>query len=176
MGGRGPFYGPERRSQAISDAFPVAWRGFELRADRGLPGKEPLHAVRLAPADDLLIGDPTPTALFDWSVYNRGAMTLHALRARVGDEAFFDTLRTYTARFHDGNVTTEDFIAVAEEVSGQELDDLFWAWLLETEVPDIPELGWYRDDFPNVPRSKAVALARVIGWAAWLCGRVEIDL
>ena len=48
-------------------------------------------------------------------------------------------------RFHDGNVTTDDFVRIAEEVSGQELDDLFYAWLFETEVPDIPELGLYRD-------------------------------
>lgn len=95
-----------------------------------------------ANSDDLLIGDPTPRYLFDWLVYDRGAMTLHALRARIGDEAFFETLTTYTERFHDANVTTDDFIAVAEEVSGQELDDLFQAWLFETEVPSIPELGW----------------------------------
>lgn len=95
-------------------------------------------------ADTLLIGNPAPDRLFDWLVYSRGAMTLHALRARVGDEAFFDTLRTYAERFRDGNAVTDDFIAVAEEISGQELDDLFHNWLFETEVPAIPELGWYR--------------------------------
>lgn len=35
-------------------------------------------------------------------------------------------------------VTTEDFIAVAESVSGRELDELFQAWLYDDVMPDLP--------------------------------------
>jgi aminopeptidase N len=87
------------------------------------------------------IGDPGPDDLFDWAVYGRGALTLHALRLKVGDEAFFDSLRTYAARYRHGNAATEDFAGVAEEVSGQQLDEFFQAWLFETELPVIPEMS-----------------------------------
>jgi aminopeptidase N len=86
-----------------------------------------------------ITGAPTPQKLFDGAgVYNRGAVVLHALRLTVGDDAFFDTLRTYAADFKYSNTTTEDFIAVAERVSGQELDDFFQAWLFDPIVPELP--------------------------------------
>jgi aminopeptidase N len=98
-------------------------------------------------ATPFLIGDPTPDALFDRRVYERGALTLHALRLEIGDEAFFELLRTYAQRYQDSNATTEDFIALAEEISGQQLDDLFDAWLYTERLPDIPQMDLYLDDF-----------------------------
>jgi aminopeptidase N len=95
------------------------------------------------------IGDPGADHLFNGAVYQRGALTLHALRLEVGDEAFFEILRTYTARFAYSNATTADFIAIAEEISGQELDELFDAWLYQILIPDIPELDLYRVDFAS---------------------------
>ncbi len=86
-------------------------------------------------------GNPPPDALFNRGVYLRGALTLHALRLRAGDEAFFATLRAYYARYQYGNATTEDFIAVAEEVAGEPLGDLFDAWLYAPALPDLPEMG-----------------------------------
>jgi aminopeptidase N len=84
-------------------------------------------------------GDPGPADLFSpLMVYERGALTLHALRLRVGDEEFFTILRMWTARFRNGNATTEDFMALAEEVSGEQLDDFFESWLFELALPDLP--------------------------------------
>lgn len=59
---------------------------------------------------------------------------------RVGhcDDVFFDILRTYYDRFKYSNASTADFIAVAEEVSGQDLGDFFDAWLFEDEMPELP--------------------------------------
>lgn len=92
-------------------------------------------------------GDPGPNALFNQGVYQRGGMTLIALRAKVGDDVFFEILRTYHDRFKYGNVTTEDFVGVAEEISGMELSDFFQDWLYGEEIPDIPELNLLRSDF-----------------------------
>jgi aminopeptidase N len=84
-------------------------------------------------------GDPGPVDAFSPTiVYERGALTLHALRLTVGDEAFFTILRTWTARFHNGNATTEDFIALAEEISGEQLDDFFKSWLFSPALPTLP--------------------------------------
>ena len=86
-------------------------------------------------------GDPGPAleTLFSSSVYDRGAMTLHALRVQVGDEVFREILRTWAGGSAGEAVTTADFVALAEEESGQELDALFQTWLYTPEKP--AELG-----------------------------------
>ncbi|MDP9383542.1 MAG: M1 family peptidase [Chloroflexota bacterium] len=87
------------------------------------------------------VGRQRAENLFNPAVYYGGALTLHALRVRVGDESFFRILRTYYDRYRDGNAGTEDFIAVAEEVSGRDLHSFFAAWLYGEELPPIPEMG-----------------------------------
>ena len=97
------------------------------------------HHARLADQpQDLLLADPGPELMFDDRVYKRGALTLHALRTRVGDEAFFTLLRTWVERHRGGTVTSADFERLAAEVAGEELDDLFEAWLRRTELPELP--------------------------------------
>ena len=83
--------------------------------------------------------DPGPANLFNPTVYQRGAATLHALRGTVGDDAFFSTLRTYVDRFSGGTASTADFIAVAEEVTGEDLTAFFDAWLYQDVAPPLPE-------------------------------------
>ncbi len=86
-------------------------------------------------------GEPPANRLFNAGVYYWGALALHALRLEVGDETFFDILKTYHERFADGNARTADFIAVAEEVSGKELSEFFDSWLYSEELAPIPALG-----------------------------------
>jgi hypothetical protein len=88
---------------------------------------------------DLVIGDPGPEQLFDSPVYDRGAMTLHQLRLAVGDDDFFRIVRKWARRYAGENVTTYQFIALAERISGQQLDDLFEAWLFTPGRPAIEE-------------------------------------
>jgi aminopeptidase N len=92
-------------------------------------------------------GDPGPNTLFSGVVYQRGALTLHALRLAIGDEAFFETLQTYTKTYENSNARTADFIRIAEQVSGQNLQSLFNAWLYAFEIPDMPELDLYWIDY-----------------------------
>ncbi len=92
-------------------------------------------------------GNPGSDDLFNFGVYYRGALTLHALRERVGDEAFFRILQTYYQRFRDSNASTADFVAIAEEVSGQPLQEFFEAWLYAEDMPDIPEMELYFSDY-----------------------------
>ena len=86
-------------------------------------------------------GKPSPRDLFNRGVYLRGALTLHALRLTVGDEAFFAILKTYYMRYQGGNATTADFVGVAEEISGQDLGAFFDEWLYAPVMPDIPDMG-----------------------------------
>jgi len=83
-------------------------------------------------------GDPGPDQLFAPSVYFRGALTVHALRRTIGDDAFFSTIQTYLKRFAGGNASTEDLKAVAEEISGVELDPFFDEWLYQPILPVMP--------------------------------------
>ena len=85
-------------------------------------------------------GLPEADDLFNDGVYLRGGLTLHALRLEVGEAAFFEIMQAYVARFQGGNVETADFVAVAEEISGQDLADFFDEWLYGDTVPAIPEL------------------------------------
>jgi aminopeptidase N len=86
-------------------------------------------------------GEPLPDDLFNSTVYLRGGMTLAALHVRVGDETFANILKTYYDRFQYGNASTADFIAVAEEISGEDLGEFFNGWLYEEDMPPISELG-----------------------------------
>jgi aminopeptidase N len=81
-------------------------------------------------------GDPGSVGrLFATPVYDRGAMTLHALRLEIGDRAFFRVLRRWATQNAHGTVATADFIALAERVSGKQLDRLFRVWLYRPEKP-----------------------------------------
>jgi aminopeptidase N len=83
-------------------------------------------------------GDPGADDLFGSSVYNRGGMVLHALRIAVGDTAFFTILKNWAAEKANGNATTPEFVALAERVSGKQLDSLFQAWVYGKKRPPRP--------------------------------------
>jgi aminopeptidase N len=87
---------------------------------------------------DLRIADPGVRRMFDDRVYQRGALTLHALRTAVGDGPFFALLRDWTARYRHRTVTTEEFTALAQRHTERPLDDLFTAWL---RAPKLPRLA-----------------------------------
>ena len=84
-------------------------------------------------------GKPGAEQLFSESVYQRGGMTLHALRVAVGDKAFFEIVKTWAAEKRDSTATTAEFVALAERVSGKQLDALFDAWLYGTKKPAAPK-------------------------------------
>jgi aminopeptidase N len=83
-------------------------------------------------------GDPGPDHLFSVTVYNRGALTLEALRRTVGDDAFYRILREWVDRNRGGNVNTRDFIRLSESIAGRQLDGFFQRWLYEEGLPNLP--------------------------------------
>jgi aminopeptidase N len=82
-----------------------------------------------------VVGDPGPDGLFAYAVYVRGAMALHELRRNVGENTFFEILRAWARTRAGQSVATDAFIALAEAISGRELDDLFQAWLFLPAKP-----------------------------------------
>ncbi len=94
-------------------------------------------AAMAALPQDLILADPGMRRMFDDRVYQRGALTLQALRAAVGDSAFFGILREWTATHRHGSVTTEQFTALAQRHTGQALDVLFTPWLYDARLPAL---------------------------------------
>jgi aminopeptidase N len=111
----------------------------------GRTAQQQFDALYATP-DDSAAGEdlwfPAPNALPDASelfatpVYDRGAMTLQALRAKVGDTAFFNLVRAWYGENRYSNVTTAEFIATAERVSGMQLDHFFDVWLFQEGRPE----------------------------------------
>src|SRR5919202_293089 len=77
------------------------------------------------PASDpfwqIIVADPQRDTMFARAVYRRGAMTLQALREKIGDGPFFQILRTWVAEHLHGTATTEEFIALSERISDRDL-------------------------------------------------------
>jgi aminopeptidase N len=109
----------------------VEWLWSEDRG--GDSAQASFDAVMEIPADDpfwdLAIADPGPFGLFLGAVYDRGAATLHALRVKVGDETFFAASQEWLTRYDDSTASTDEFEAVFEEVSGQDLTTFFDVWV-----------------------------------------------
>ncbi|TDC97406.1 M1 family metallopeptidase [Actinomadura sp. 7K507] len=80
-------------------------------------------------------GDPGRKEMFGRSVYDRGGMTLVALRGRVGEDTFYEILKTWAKEKKHSNATTPQFIETANKVSGKKLDDFFDDWLYQEGRP-----------------------------------------
>ncbi|MGH3366325.1 MAG: M1 family metallopeptidase [Nocardioidaceae bacterium] len=131
---------------------PQRWRGIWLNEgwatyaewiwseeNGGATARKSFSNVMKTPASDpfwdVIVADPGPLHLFAAPLYDRGAATLYALREKIGDEAFLEGARLWLTRYDDGDATTEDFEAVYEEASGQDLSNFFHVWLRTPEKP-----------------------------------------
>ena len=94
----------------------------------------------IAPA--VLDGDPA-NLFATFPTYTRGAMTLEGYRQIVGDTKFFEFAQQLLSRYRYGNITTQQVIDLALEISdftGPELAQLalyFDQWLYGTARPTI---------------------------------------
>ncbi len=85
------------------------------------------------PPGDLRVDD-----LFLGCAYECGAMVFYALYREVGADTFWAILREFTSRYRHANASTGDLIAVAGEVSGDDLTAFFDAWLFDETPPKLP--------------------------------------
>jgi len=80
-------------------------------------------------------GDPDIPGLFGFEVYEGGATILHALRKTVGDDTFFEILRTWAKANFGTSRTSADFIALSSRLAGDDLTDFFDTWLYSVNLP-----------------------------------------
>jgi aminopeptidase N len=105
--------------------------GYPLRSqvedDESRLNRSPLAPVSRDAADD-----------FDPAVYGNGARALYALQLTIGDADFATLLRRWVAEQRGGTATTEDFVALAEDVSGRDLSAWARTWLHDGGHPPLP--------------------------------------
>ena len=137
--------------------------GGPAARDRALASLE----ARLRSATDgnrppVIIGRPTAGQLFAGPIYSRGALTLHALRAELGDDRFFALLREWHGRNAGDFGSTDEFITLAEEFGDRNLDAFFDRWLFRAELPEplLPreETDALRPDFASITATASMVL------------------
>jgi aminopeptidase N len=84
---------------------------------------------------DVRVDDPGAQRIFESAVYERGGMTLAALREVIGTADLLRLLRAWVAQHRFRHGTTQQFTDLAEQVSGRQLDGFFDAWLRADEPP-----------------------------------------
>ncbi len=99
-------------------------------------------------------------------------MTLQVLRNQVGDRDFFRILRAWARKKAGGNGTTGQFIALAERISGQQLDDLFQTWLFTAGKPALDAVGATQAT-ARVSAAASGGAARIPPVAAMLLERIS---
>jgi aminopeptidase N len=107
----------------------------------GTSAAEQFKQLYATAAEDTEFWTPPPGApgslalLFDGTIYDRGGMTLEALREKVGDAVFFRIMRDWAQGNRFGNATTAQFIALAERSSRRDLTRFFDVWLYRPGKP-----------------------------------------
>ena len=77
--------------------------------------------------------------------YYRGAAILNTLRFELGDDIFRHGIRAYVLRHAFGEVVSEDFRQVMEEISGRDLSFFFNQWIYGAGHP-VFQVSWSWDD------------------------------
>jgi aminopeptidase N len=123
--------------------------GLLYRYERGWADSKGLTTMEARMKDTYAMGDqwrrtsgpvaaPTAANLFDSQRYLGGVLVLYALRQQIGEAAFNAVERAFLERYRDSCASTEDYIAVASEVSGQDLTGFLRDWLYGTKTPRMP--------------------------------------
>lgn len=66
-------------------------------------------------------------------VYFKGAYVLHLLRGELGEQKFWQGIKSYSQKYFGKSVNTLDFQKTMEEAAGQNLDKFFDKWIYGKE-------------------------------------------
>lgn len=127
--------GPAAYDRAVAEAYALM-SGAALTADPDGPSAAELARDRFPPP-----ADPRPDDLFNPSVYLRGGLALVALRDTVGDEAFFDIVRSWYEISAGRAVESAEFLRLVEEAAGSDAVGVLVAHLEDPLPPAMPQRG-----------------------------------
>ncbi|GHJ39425.1 zinc metalloprotease [Streptomyces sp. TS71-3] len=110
-------HGGDRLDAAMHDEYQV---DADQRTSAGPPGR---------------LKQPT-SVLFDTDV--PGALMLYGLRQKVGDTTFHQIERTFFDTYEGRSADTQDYIDVANRVSGRDLTSYIRSWIYGRATPPMP--------------------------------------
>jgi len=82
-----------------------------------------------------------PYVLFDTHAYEKGALTLHTLRAQLGEHGFWRGLRLYVERCAGTAAETADLRRAFEDATGADLTDFFEHFIYRAGHVEL-KVGW----------------------------------
>jgi aminopeptidase N len=125
----------------LNEGFATWTQWYYAERHGGASARQTFRTLYRVPASNTKFWDP-PSGhpgqaknIFATSTYVRGAMALEALRLQVGTQKMLKTLRRWTTEHRYGNADIDQFIALANEVSGRQLGPLFQRWLYKPGKP-----------------------------------------
>ncbi|MER5604052.1 M1 family metallopeptidase [Streptomyces sp. NPDC002265] len=141
--------------------------GLLYRYERGWPDSLGLTTLEARMKATYALGDqwrrdsgpvaaPNAANLFDNQRYVGGVLVLYALRELVGEDVFHAIERAFLDRYRNSSATTQDYIAVASEISGQDLSGFLRDWLYGTVTPRMPN----HPDWTVTPVATSFAVPR----------------
>jgi aminopeptidase N len=80
-------------------------------------------------------GEYFPDEFASSNVYLSGAVMLDRIRQEIGDDAFFDALRTWPTVHEYGNANRDDYISWLSDRTGTDLGPLINEWLTSPTTP-----------------------------------------
>ncbi|GIJ46225.1 zinc metalloprotease [Virgisporangium aliadipatigenens] len=76
--------------------------------------------------------------VFNPNVYQGGALVLYALQEKIGAATFERLERSWLSAFRGKSASSQDFIALASRVAGEDLGPFLTGWLYGTTIPPMP--------------------------------------
>jgi hypothetical protein len=99
-----------------------------------------------AGAGPQVIYNPSYMNYFAPPSYEKAASVLHMLRLKIGEANFFQLLNQWFTTYMHGNAITSEFQAMAEQISGQDLDQFFNQWIYQSGIPSLQYSVWSNDN------------------------------
>lgn len=127
----------------LNEGFATWTEWYYAERHGGRSAAQIFHKLYRVPASSTTFWNPPPghpgqaKNLFATSTYVRGAMALEALRLKIGTKPMLTVLRQWATRHRGGNADIDQFVELAEDVSGQRLGGLFQRWLFERGKPPV---------------------------------------
>jgi aminopeptidase N len=138
----GDSVGLERWPQIwLNEGFATWFQWYYAERHGGRSAAGIFRRLRRVPSSNEQFWNPPPgrpgsaAKLFHPSIYVRGAMTVQALREKIGTKPLLRLLRQWVTEHRHGSATIREFIDLAEAVSGRNLEPLFQRWLYQRGKP-----------------------------------------
>ena len=135
-------------NEGCATYFESLWERYKYGEDKFLQELK-LYTELVIKSDNefrYAIYDPPTEKIFGTIEYGKAAYVLHMLRNLVGEECFWEIIHEHLNRFKWGNIDTEDFIRISEEISGQDLTWFFDQWIYKAGLPKLKYLWHYQEN------------------------------